>query len=149
MIGGERGDEKTRALGEVEGGRQAHELPCRQHDLLGIAAETLMGDDAIADAPARDIGGELGDDARGLDAGNEGERRLVLVFAENGERVREVDAGGVEADPCRARQERQLRHFFEAERLGRAQRAAKDGARHRQALRRMRSGRVISSAREE
>jgi len=137
VIGGKRGHEEARALGEVEAAREPHELRRREHDLLGIAALTLTGDDAVAHAPARDVGSNLGNDARSLDAGNERKRRLVLVSAENGERVGKVDAGGEEADACRARQQRQLRHRFEPERLGWTEGAAEDGAGHPQVSRRM------------
>src|SRR5258708_38948826 len=89
-----------------------------------------MGEDAVAPPPSRDVARQLGDDAGPFHAGNERQRRLVLVLAEDGESVGEIDAAGMEADPRRTRAERRRRKVFEAKMLGRAEFAAQDGKGH-------------------
>src|SRR6185312_8826261 len=92
VIGGQRRDGEARALGEAEAARQRQQPRRRQDDLLGIAAGALTRDHGIADADAGDARRDRGDDASAFDAGNERQRRLELVFAEDRQRVREIDA---------------------------------------------------------
>jgi hypothetical protein len=48
VIGGMRCDEKRRALGKAEVGRQRLELGGLDHRFVGVAAKALMDDDAIS-----------------------------------------------------------------------------------------------------
>ena len=109
MIGGEACDEEARTFGKIESFRQRNERACRKHDLLGIAAGALAGDHAITNPPPTNISRHLDDGAGAFDAGDEGERRLVLILAENGERVGKIDASGGDGDTHLARRERGAR----------------------------------------
>src|SRR5579864_819437 len=125
--------EKGRTFSMIEVRRQRRELVRRDHGLVGIGPVPHSYDDAVADCEALRRSVDLDHVAGRLDARRERQVRLELIFAGRHQYVRKVDARRADRDthlPC---SERQPSKRLQPQPLGRAERAANDGAHHQAA----------------